>query len=256
MTESSEDIRKRYRTRLGNEFGDAFHQLRNEWAWSLMRRNEFRELFSRAEDVSLLNALTGGGFTWDIQHILWDDLLLRVCRLTDPLQSGRKDNLTVRRLPAFCEQHGAALYDQVQHLVDSAVKRAEFARDWRNRRISHTDLATAIGAAEPLAPASLQKVTSALDAVHAVLNEISNELLNAEIANLITGTPRARAFLAYARQLADSVKFVDAVVDPDGATRVADTDVAATFLRKLELRPTMQNISRVIELREAARRFT
>ena len=227
MTESSEDIRKRYRIRLGTEFGDAFHRLRNEWAWSLMRRDEFRELFSRAEDVSLLNALTGGGFTWDIQHILWDDLLLRVCRLTDPEQSGRKDNLTVRRLPAFCEQHGAALYDQVQHLVDLAFKKAEFARDWRNRRISHSDLATAVGDAEPLAPASLQKVTSVLDAVHAILNAISKELLNAEIANLITAKPRARAFLAYARQLADSVKFVDAVVDPDGATQVTDTDVAA-----------------------------
>ncbi len=94
-----------------------------------------------------------------------------------------------------------------------------------------------------------------MDAVHAVLNAISKALLNAEIANLITGKPRARAFLAYARQLADSVKFIDAVVDPDGATRVTDTDVAATFLRKLELRPTMQNVRRVMELREPARRF-
>ena len=78
MTESSEDIRERYRTLLGTEFGDTFHELWNQWAWSLMRRDEFRELFTRAEDVSLLNALTGGGFTWDIQNVLWDDLLLRV----------------------------------------------------------------------------------------------------------------------------------------------------------------------------------
>ncbi|MDE0442441.1 MAG: hypothetical protein OXL38_10020 [Gammaproteobacteria bacterium] len=256
MTESSEDVRERYRTELGVEFGDAFHQLWNEWAWSLMRRNEFRELFSHAEDVSLLNALTGGDFTWDIQQILWDDLLLRLCRLTDPEQTGRKGNLTVRRLPPFCEQHDAALRDQVQSLVDAAVAKAEFARDWRNRRISHSDLATAVGKAEPLAPASLQNVTSALDAVHAVLNAISIELLEAEIANLVTGKPRARAFLAYARQLADSVKFIDAVVDPNGATRVTDTDVASAFLRRLGLRPNMRNVESVIDLREAARRFT
>ena len=67
MTESSQDIRERYQTQLGTEFGTAFHGLWNDWAWSLMRRDEFRALFTRAEDVSLLNALTGGGFTWDIQ---------------------------------------------------------------------------------------------------------------------------------------------------------------------------------------------
>ena len=59
-----------------------------------MRRNEFRELFSRAEDVSLLNDLTGGDFAWDIQHILWDDLLLRVCRLTDP-EIGHEQNFAL-----------------------------------------------------------------------------------------------------------------------------------------------------------------
>ena len=86
MTGSSEDIREHYRKQLGTEIGDALHGLRNQWAWSVVRRDEFRELFTRAEDVSLLNALTGGGFTWDIQQILWEDLLLRVCRLTDPEQ--------------------------------------------------------------------------------------------------------------------------------------------------------------------------
>ena len=159
------------------------------------------------------------------------------------------------QLPAFCEQHGAALYDQVQHLVHAAVKKAEFARDWRNRRITHSDLATVVGKAEPLPPASLQNVTSALDAVNAVLNTISNELLNAEIGNLITATPRARAFLSYARQLADSAKFIDAIVDPDGAARIADIDIATAFLERLGLKPTMQNVRYVIELREAARRF-
>ncbi|MYD93601.1 MAG: hypothetical protein F4Y02_07910 [Chloroflexi bacterium] len=158
-------------------------------------------------------------------------------------------------MTAFFKRH-EALYDQVQHLAHSAAKKAEFARDWRNRRISHSDLATAVGNAEPLAPASLQKLTSALDAIHAVLNAISKELLNAEIANLVTARPRARAFLAYARQLADSVNFVDAAIDPDGATPITDTDVAAVFLRQLGLSPTMENVKRVISLREAARRFT
>ena len=220
-----------------------------------MRRDEFRELFADADDVALLNALTGGSFTWDIQNVLWDDLLLRVCRLTDPPKSAGKRNLTVTRLPAFCQQHGAELHDQVRQLVDTAVQAAEFARDWRNRRISHSDLATAVGTAKPLAPASLDNVTSALDAVHAVLNTISNELMDSQIANTVTVTPRARAFLSYARQLVDSVSFIDAVADPGGAGPITDTDIAGALLDRLGLRPTWQNVTRVIELREAARRF-
>ena len=255
MSESSKEIRERYRTQLGTEFGDAFQGLWNQWAWSLLRRDEFRELFTRGEDVSLLNALASGGFTWDMQNILWEDLLLRVCRLTDPPKSAGKSNLSVTRLPEFCKQHGAALHGLVQQLVDAAVKKAAFARDWRNRRISHSDFATAVGRAEPLAAASLQKVTGALDAVHAVLDTISSKLLNAGIGDFITGPPRARAFLSHARQLVDSVKFIDAVVDPDGAAQVADTDVAAAFLTRLGIEPSARDVTRVVELRRAARRF-
>ena len=103
MTQStSQDARESYRAQLGPKFGDVFHGLWSAWAWSLMRRDEFRVLFTRREDVSLLNALTGGAFTWDIQNVLWEDLLLRVCRLTDPPTSGRdKRNLTVAHYLRF-----------------------------------------------------------------------------------------------------------------------------------------------------------
>ena len=256
MAESGDDAWDRYRTRLGDEFVDAFHGLRNEWAWSVVRRDEFRVLFTGDEGVSLLNALTGGGIAWDMQHVLWDDLLLRVCRLTDRAESGRgKRNLTVRRLPALCEEHGASLGRQVQALVDDAVEKAQFARGWRNKRISHSDWATFVGEADPLPPASLQDVTNALNAVHAILNTVSNELLGMEIANDVTHKPRARAFLSYARQLVESVKFIEAVVDPDGATPITDTDIAAAFLDRLGLKPTAENVRGVFDLREAARRF-
>ena len=255
MNETSETVRQRYQAKLGTEFGAAFRGLEIDWTWALMRVNEFRNLFNRAEDVALLNAITGGGFTWDIQHILWDDLLLRVCRLTDPCKSAGKHNLTVRRLPSFCKEKEPALCEEVQRRVDTAVEKAEFARDWRNRRISHTDWEKAMLQSEPLAPATLQQVASALDAVHAVLNTISNGLLNAEMANFVVGPPRASAFLCYARQLVDSVKFIDALIDPDGSARFTDIDIASAFLRKLGREPTMDQVKRIIELRQAAGRF-
>ena len=53
----------------------------------------------------------------------------------------------------------------------------------------------------------------------------------------------------------DAVKFIDTLVDPDGSARFTDIDVANAFLRKLGREPTMDQVKRIIELRQAARRF-
>ena len=108
---------------------------------------------------------------------------------------------------------------------------------------------------DPLAPATLQQVASALDAVHAVLNAVSRGLLNTEIANTVVAPPRARAFLCYARQLVDSVEFIDTLIDTDGTTSFTDSAVASAFLRKLGCEPTMEQVENIIDLRQAARRF-
>ena len=130
--------------------------------------------------------------------------MLRLCRLTDPPKTGRKDNLTVQKLPEFCED--IALRREVKHCVNTAIEAADFARPWRNQRISHADLDRATTAnVEPLAPATLQQVAAAFDAVHAVLITISVRLLNEEIGNHVVVRPRARAFLCYAKQLVESV---------------------------------------------------
>ena len=250
----SDKIRQEYQEKLGVEFGAVFDGLRNEWAAGKMRSDEFRELFSNAEDVGLLNAISGGGFIWDVQHIFWNDLMLRLCRMTDPIQTGSKNNLTVRKLSEFCEEQ--ALRSAVRSRIDTAVEAADFARPWRNQRISHTDLAGAITPnAEPLAPASLQQVTAALDAIHAVLNTISVKLLDEEIANLVIVPPRARAFLCYAKQLVEAVQYIDSFIEPSGNVPITNLDVASDFLQKLECKPTREQVMQIIELREAARRF-
>ncbi|MCY4532698.1 MAG: hypothetical protein OXC84_10275 [Gammaproteobacteria bacterium] len=257
MNDKNDAIRRRYETQLGTEFWPTFDGLNKNWSWGLMRLKEFRVLFSRDDDVALLNAITGGGFTYDVQHILWEDLLLQVCKLTDPKKSAGKDNLSVSRLPSFFEGKNPVLFNKLQYLVETAVEKAEFARDWRNRYISHSDWEKAISQhAKPLAKASIGQVQAVLDAVHAVLNLISTELLEAHIWNDITVPPRARAFLTYTRQLVESVKFIDELVDPSGKARFTDDDIASAFLSKHGLKPTHENIRRIIELRRAARRFT
>ena len=102
MNVSAGAMREEYQTRFGEEFAAIYYALRNDWAAGLWRLGEYRELFGDAENVELLNATGDGGFIGEIQQILRDDLMMRLCRLTESLNSAGKANLTVRRLPEFC----------------------------------------------------------------------------------------------------------------------------------------------------------
>ena len=242
-----------YEDELGREFSMIFHSVYNDWASALVRYNEFQELFGTAERVKLLNAL-GGGLFWDVQQMFWNDLMLRLTRLTDPPKSAGKDNLTVRKLPTRCEDPD--LKEEVEGLVREAVEATAFARDWRNRRIGHSDLARAIDPSpEPLEQATLPRVKAALDGVHKVLDTISVRLLHTGIVNEVVTRPRARAFVAYTSQLIAAVQYVDSIIDPNGEKAATDLAAAETFLRKLQCRPTWQNTRQVFELRQAALRF-
>lgn len=252
----SDKVKQKYQNKLGEEFGAVFHGLRNDRALALMRLQEYRELFGSNEHVELLNAISGGAFLWDIQRILWDDMMLRVTRLTDPICTAGKSNLTVQRLPEFCKDEEAEFHEEVSERADRAVGAADFARDWRNRRISHRDLALAIESdAKPLASASLRQVETALDEVHAVLRAISLHLLNEDIGKGVVTSPRARAFICYTQQLVEAVKYIDSIMDPGGKVPITDRGVAGDFLRKLGCKPTWEQMRQIIELREAARRF-
>ena len=254
--QTSDKVKQKYQNKLGEEFGAVFHGLWNDRAWAWIRLQEYRELFGNTEHVELLNALTGGAFLRDIQHILWDDLMLRVTRLTDPLGSGGKSNLTVRRLCKFCKDEDAELHEEVSKGVKHAVRAAEFARDRRNRRISHRDLTLAIKSdAKPLDRASLRQVETALDEVHAVLRAISLHLLKEDIGKDVVTSPGARAFICYTQQLVEAVKYIDSIIDPGGKVPITDRGVAGDFLRKLGFKLTWEQMSQIMELREAARKF-
>ena len=255
-----EALKQEYREKLGGEFGTVLYEIRNDWLTGLVRIREYRVLFSDHKAVKLLNG-AGGPFMSDVQQILWRDLLLHVTRLTDPATTGRHKNLSVQALPPFCKKPDfqakyPELHTVVQTLVDKAVAAAESPREWRNRRISHTDRGLAIDSnAESLAPTSLRQIQAGLDAVHAVIATIAGEVLKHDTLNDVVVEPRAEAFLVYLEQLVTAVQYVDRIIDPGGNAQIADTGVAESFLARIDRRPDSDQILQVIELREAARRF-
>lgn len=246
----SDKVKQEYRKKLGEEFGGVFHGLWQDWVLALVRMQEYIELFRNTEHVKLLNAITGGAFLSDIQHIFWDDLMLRVTRLTDR----GKNTLSIERLPKFCKD--AELKKEVLRRINRACEAAKFARDWRNRHISHRNLALAIESdAEPLAQASLRRVRTALGEIREVLRAISVPLLKQDIPDFVVASPSARAFVCYTQQLAEAVKYIDSIIDPGGNVPITDRGVADDFLCKLGCKPTWEQVWQIIKLREAARRF-
>ncbi len=159
--QTAEEVKKAHLEAFGPDLGPLYHALEDEVTWFHAKWLEYRKLFAKSEKrIELLNE-TAGFFFRVVQDVLWDDVLLHIARLTDPAKHGRFENLTLPRLakgfknteigPEFCQ------------LVDLVESRAEFAREWRNRRIAHRDLPLALDLkAQPLPAISRQHVEEVL----------------------------------------------------------------------------------------------
>ena len=97
-TLSPEQVRDRSVAAMPTPLGEIHYALHNEVAWLHLKWKDFRALFGRdQETIDLLNA-AAPAFFHALQRMMWEDVLLHLCRLTDPPQSGRRDNLR-RKVP-------------------------------------------------------------------------------------------------------------------------------------------------------------
>ena len=135
---SHEEAREEYVRLMGPELGALFHTLSSELTWLHWQWRQYRILFGdKKSRLDLLNQ-SAPFFFGTIQLVLFEDTLLSLARLVGPTKSAGKPNLTVQRLPELVGViHDA---DRVEELVQNAVSAADFAVDWRNRRIAHRDL--------------------------------------------------------------------------------------------------------------------
>jgi hypothetical protein len=178
---SAEQVREKHLRNMGLDLGPVYHELSNELAWLHAKWNQYRQLFGHSRKrVDLLNSVANHFFRI-VQDALWEDIVLHLARLTDPLKSSGKANLTLRRLPAHISD--ATLKVEVEKLIDVAVSTSIFARDWRNRKLAHIDLALALRTGvEPLAGVSRENIEGALSAFRAVLNRLATHYWKSETA--------------------------------------------------------------------------
>ncbi len=177
--QSAEEVRADMISNLGQELGETFNELQNDLVWLHVKWRQYRELYgSTPKRIDLLNDAAPLLFRV-IEDSLWDETLLHLCRLTDSAEYRGKARLSVNRLPSLIQNQDVRA--RVEALIQETVVKTNFARDWRNRRIAHRDLAHSLDRqARPLEHASRQAVEDALAALRKVLNAVNGGLRNTE----------------------------------------------------------------------------
>lgn len=165
---TAKEVEQRYVDEMGPELGRTFYRLFNECAWLYFNWRHYVVLFGKNESrIDLLNQAAPIFFR-RVQDALWEEALLHVCRLTDRPKVAGKLTLTIQRLPLLVDP---MFRPEVEKVLRATLEKCQFARDWRNRHIGHHDLSLALDdGAEPLAVASRQHMTEALQGIAAVLN--------------------------------------------------------------------------------------
>lgn len=168
--QTEEQIRLAKRTAMGNDLGELHFQLWHQVVWLHVKWNEYRALFGTGpEEIALLNA-AAPVFFYHVERTFWQDILLHLCRLTDPPRRGKHERLSLTQLPSLIANE--SLRSEVQSLLDAARAKVNiFARERRDREYAHTDLPPLDGTQpEPLRPGSRKHVEDALAAIRDVMN--------------------------------------------------------------------------------------
>ena len=140
-----------------------------------------------------------------MQNLLFDDVLLSLCRLTDPAGKNTKENLGIQLLLEKLEPSKTKV--RLRQAVERALKKTEFARRWRDKRIAHNDFDQITNPARRLPLATENRVTNAIIAIHHVLRWITARHSDSDMFLNEMGDGDVLEVMGV---LADGLKFSDA----------------------------------------------
>ena len=181
MHRSAAHIRAGHRAALGDRVGPIYTTLYNEVACLHVKWRQYEQLFGASESrVELLNRCAP--LAWSVlQQALWNDTLLHLCRLTDPIGQPDRQRLSLRLFSEHLTQE--PLKARFAQALDLAIERTAFARDHRNRRIAHSDAQLGLtDNATPLTGASRELVNEALASLATALNIVEEVVFGSQTA--------------------------------------------------------------------------
>jgi len=165
-------VRARHIDKMGQPLGAVYNELSDELMWLHVQWLLHRQLYGTSAERFDVLSRTAPFFFHVIQRTLWENILLRIARLTDSPKSAGRGNLTVRRLPGL--EIDATFRGDIEASLAEALAASGFARSWRNQHLAHRDLALALSeAVEPMPAPEVAEVEVALHALSAVLNQLA-----------------------------------------------------------------------------------
>ncbi len=185
MDRRGREVEVDYIAKIGKEFGSDLYMVRNDFIFLKREWKVYRSLFgTNPERVNLLNEVSGQ-FSWLLERTLFESVVLGLCRITDPPETGQgdkiKENMTIGRLRRHIEPREDCQKLKFAEFIKKIDNAAVFARDWRNRKIAHNDYFIRTGA-KPLKDASREKIAKLVDAIETCLKWLHVEFLETELS--------------------------------------------------------------------------
>ena len=140
--------------------------------------------------------------------------------------------------------------------MDVAIENTQFARMWRNKQISHTDFKYALAKeVEPLEPSTLEKMHTAVQSIFNVLAFIHNVKFGGQLHNGVIYRPISNSFIYDYQQLISGALYIDTIIDPERIKEGINVQLATEFLRKLDLPPSHENVTKILDLQKSLESF-
>ena len=216
---------------LEGKAAEIHEKLWKDWTtlkWSL---DSYKDLFSELDARQTIDPFGGDLFHLYICPRLWDDLILRLSRLTDPPATGSKTNVSVERLLEFCDDD-----DELRADIENALKKAEKATDSarvvRNKRIAHADEKQALEGSG-IGPQSVNDISDATDAIYEVLQKFDLRRLGIHMMNEVVHPMDANRFIVMLERAGHAVRYIsEFLTDADDFDRF-DERKAKLFVENL-----------------------
>lgn len=199
------EAKKECMEKMGEELGKLYNGLWQEVASLHGDWEEYVVLFgTKPSRIELMNK-TAPDFFNMLQRTLFENTMLHISRLTDNAIVCGKKTLSVKGLSELIVDEN--LKTKVNLRVEDIIRKAEFCRDRRNRKLAHRDLKLAVDKnAEPLPLASRLKIKEVLSSIREVLNAISLYYQDSQtLFDMAGNTPGGATSLLYA--LDDALKY-------------------------------------------------
>lgn len=146
--------------------------LREKWSFYL-------ELFGSEENTDLLSELVLASFQI-IEEALRNDIILSICRLSDPIKSLGYENLSFETLKPLVKE--LSLPDNTSKLFEDFQSACELVQKYRNKRVGHNDLNTRIKPQDnPLQGIGRDRIDQIIQLAEQILNLVYQHFVGGEL---------------------------------------------------------------------------